>query len=66
MEAKLSVLRAKAVQQFMSFERFTHSKSVFAEVQRFVHEYFDQQHVERVLYLMHLLIHPLFYLSTQF
>ena len=48
MEAKLSESRTQAVHQFLSFERSIHSKGVFPEVQKVVHEYFDQQHAERV------------------
>ena len=49
MEAKLGESRTQAVHRFLSFERSIHSKGVFPEVQKVVHEYFDQQHAERVL-----------------
>ena len=48
MEAKLGESRTQAVHRFLSFERSIHSKGVFPEVQKVVHEYFDQQHAERV------------------
>ena len=47
-EAKLGELCTQAVHRFLSFERFINSKGVFPEVQKVMHEYFDQQHAERV------------------
>ena len=48
MEAKLGESRTQAVHRFLSFERSIHSKGVFPEVQKVMHEYFDRQHAERV------------------